>query len=412
MARKRIFISHSAHRDPSARPMLDAIESKIQATGLYGILLDHTTLQPGEGWRSAINAWCGGCDAAIVLVTHDSIDADFCKYEWSILSYRRTTSRNFQILPVYFGATPEDLRNKPHQIGEIQGAVTFTNIDTAWPKIDQFLQSVLPQNGPTARQAYLIANLLRAGINDPNLRELEIAKEQIALNLGTWEPLEDPWERFAFELIGLGLGKTAPALLQLAGSFQRTRRDWCDILDLVAGSWVDYRSAEILKNRTLGVLNDRAVGLNAVDGQTARLYVVKASDRRPSSTWLTADVNDAVADLDELIAEIEAALARAFGLETSPVDRAKLDWKLNNQENARQPVVVFLRTNALDDAWLAALRQRFRFVTLFLLSGATPAALSGVEWLHPELPPEFEANFWIDYADNKDTLLRPIQSAE
>jgi TIR domain len=412
MPRTRIFISHSAHRDPSARPALNAIEAKIKATGQYGILLDHSTLQPGESWRSAINLWCGGCDAAVLLVTPDSIEADYCKYEWSILSYRQSMSRNFRILPVYLRATPEDLRGKAYQIAEIQGAITFTAIDEVWPKIDQFLQSVLPSDGPTARQAYLIANLLRDGIHDPNFRELAIAKAQINLDLGTWEPLQDPWERFAFDLIGLGLGRTAPALLQLAGSFNRTRKEWCDILDLVACSWVDYRSAEVLRNRTQAETKDRTVGLNAVEGQTARLYVVKASDRRPSATWITADINDVVADLDGLFSEIEAALARALGLETSPVDRAKLERKLRNQETAKQPVVVCLRTNSLDDTWLAAIRERFKFVTLFLLSGATPAALSGVEWLQPDLPPEFETNFWTEYANHTDTLLRPIQSAE
>jgi hypothetical protein len=59
MDKRKIFISHSTHRDPSARPALDAIEGKLKTLNNdYSILLDHSTLSPGEDWRSsAVKAW-------------------------------------------------------------------------------------------------------------------------------------------------------------------------------------------------------------------------------------------------------------------------------------------------------------------------------------------------------------------
>ncbi|HEY6392042.1 MAG TPA: toll/interleukin-1 receptor domain-containing protein [Bryobacteraceae bacterium] len=406
MARRQIFISHSAHRDPSARPVLDLLEAKLNSQNRdYTVLLDHSTLQPGEDWRSALNIWCGACDAAILLITPDSMVAEFCNYEWSILAYRKATSQNFKILPVYYGATPEDLRGKPHQISEIQGSVVFSTIENSWPPIETWLGKVVTNEGPAARQAQLLATLFRTEIQDPYERNVNHAMSKINLPFGTWDPLADPWERFALLLISLGLKNATPALAELRWAFDGKEDRWNDILDLVACSWVDNRSTERLLGRTGGLYGERAVALNAEQGETARLYVVKASGRPPSYAWCTAAVTEVAADVEALKSQIEVSLARALRLDTSPaVNRTRLAEKLRNKETARQPVVVYLRANSLDRVWLAELRQRFEFVTFFLLSGPERPALTDVEWMEPELPPGFETTFWNEYDASKDAF--------
>lgn len=410
MDKPKIFISHSAHRDPSARPALDTIEDKLKTLDKdYSILLDHSTLRPGEDWRSTINLWCGGCDAAILLITPDSMVADYCLYEWSILSYRKSVTQNFHILPVYFNTKPEDLRGKPHQISEIQGigtAVVYSTIGAIWPTIQNWLQTVVPlDNKPSAMQAYLIANLLRGAINDPNHRELRLALQQTRLPLGTWEPLQDEWEQFAFLLLGLGLRRAAPALAQLFPSFDGDVNDWKDVLELIACSWVDRRSAETLRSRARGTCENRTVALNAEQGETARLYVIKASDVRPSGTWAGADVSAVVASIDELENQTARALAAALGLNASPVDRERLSTKLKNLEIARKPVVAYLRSNGLSQEWLTHLRGKFPSVTFFLLSGSDRPLFEKVEWLEPELEASFEMSFWNDYESISDALV-------
>jgi hypothetical protein len=148
------------------------------------------------------------------------------------------------------------------------------------------------------------------------------------------------------------------------------------------------------------------VGLNAQQGETARLYIVKASARRPSGAWDAADVSGVVADLNGLEKQVAGSLAGVLGLQTSPVDRARLDRKLQNLENIKQPVVVYLRTSGLNQEWLNELRRRFPSVTFFLLSGADQPALTGVEWLEPELEANFEARFWDEYENSKDALVK------
>jgi hypothetical protein len=404
MARHRIFISHSAHRDPSARPVLDKLEAGLKSLNdRYSVLLDHSSLQPSEDWRSAINVWCGTCDAAILLITPDAIEAEFCNYEWSILGYRRATSHNFRIFAVYYGATPEDIRGKPHQLSEIQGVV-FSTIEQSWPLVERWLDQVVPSEGPSTRQAQLLATLFSNEIPDPYRHNVDHALSKIKLELGTWEPLADPWERFALLLIGLGLQKSLPALAELAWAFAEKKARWNDILDLVACSWVDNRSTERLLKRSLGECQQRAVLLNAEQSETARLYVVKASGRPPSGTWCTAAVSDVVADMEGLKSQIELSLAHSLRLETSPVDRSLLAKKLRNKEAAQQPVVVYLRTTGLDQNWFDQLRTHFQFVTFFLLSGTDRPAFVGVEWMEPELSPDFELKFWNEYENSKDVF--------
>jgi hypothetical protein len=404
MARRRIFISHSAHRDPSALPVLHQLEAKLKSLNQdYTVLLDHSTLRPGEDWRSALDIWCGACDAAILLVTPDSMQAEYCSYEWSILSYRKARSQNFNILPVYYGATPEDLRGKPHQISEIQGVV-FSTIEACWPKIEAWLGKVVTNQDPTSKQAYLLANLLRKELQDPNQRQLDNALSKSNLELADWEPLEDRWEQFAFLLVGLGVPKAVLPLAPLAWAFNGKQDSWKDVLDLVACSWIDNRSALRLEARTCGPCGDRAVALNTEEPRTARLYVVKASSSPPSNSWCTVEVAGVAADLEMLKSQIEVSLAHALHVETSPVDRPALARRLRNKEMAGRPIVVLLGTKGLDQAWLAELRQHFASVTFFLLSGTDRPALTGVEWIEPDLSPNFEVTFWDDYENSKDAL--------
>jgi hypothetical protein len=342
--------------------------------------------------------------------------ADYCVYEWSILSYRKAMSKGFEILPVYLlGAKPEDLRGKPHQIAEIQGidkwleysAIDKSTIDAVWPDIEKWLQAVVPSDKPSAMQAYLIANLLRDKIHDPNFRELDSALQRIRLELGTWEPLQDRWEQFAFLLLGLGLRKAAPALSQLYPSFHGDANDWKDVLELVACSWVDRRSAETFRDRARGTHENRTVALNAEQRETAQLYVFRASDVRPSKTWTRADVSAVVASLEELENQIARSLAEAVNLSTSAVDRAQLNSRLRNlDEITQEPVVVYLRTRGLSQEWLTHLRGRFPSVTFFLLAGDDQPAFANVEWLEPELEANFETRFLDEYEKSKDVLFK------
>jgi hypothetical protein len=376
-----------------------------QCGGDYQVLLDHSTLKLGEDWRSAINVWCGACDAAILLVTEDSMVAEYCQYEWSILGYRRATSPTFKIIPVYLGTMPKQIADKPHQIAAVQG-VTFSTMDEAWPKIEGLLEGTGSTDSPTRTQARLIGSLIRRVINDPNNDLLRAALSKVDLHLGAWEPLQDPWEQFALQMSGLGLVKAAPALMDIQWAFQKDKGAWNDILEMVAGSWVDDRSAQRLAARCAGDPNQRVVALNASDASLGRPYVVKASGRPPSGTWCMASAPDTAADMEELKSHIARALSHALLLDDSASPEL-LAKRLKNRETIRQPVIVYLATTSLDATWLQELRLHFQYVTFFLLAGSDKPPLADLEWMVPELPDHFEESVWRDYDDAKKECALP-----
>src|SRR5262249_11324638 len=123
----RVFFSHSTDKGTPERAILAALVDKLR--GDYAILLDRETLVPSEDWRSTLNVWIGSCDAAVILVTQQSVASEFCQYEWSILSYRRRVRPQFLVIPIYQGVTPQQIAGKPHQISEIAGYFQFDNIE-------------------------------------------------------------------------------------------------------------------------------------------------------------------------------------------------------------------------------------------------------------------------------------------
>jgi hypothetical protein len=381
--------------------VLDALEAKLLTLASdFSILLDHSTLTPGENWRPAINVWCGMCDAAILLVTPDSIHADYCVYEWSVLAYRMAMSSKFRLLPLYLGTTPEALRGKPQQIAEIQGipGITLSSIEAIWPAIRTWLDSITSNDGPTLKQAQQIGTMCRKAIPDPSNNLSTHALAKVDLHLGTWQPLVDPWDWFALKLIGIGLCKAAPALNDIRWAFDG--KDWRNIVGLVLGSWVADSSAQKLAERSSGECAKRSVALNLEKGDTARLYVVKASGRPPSNTWPSADVVDVGAGFDDLKIQVTRSLQHALQLD----DPSLIEKTLRRKEKLKEPVVVYLPSRSLDAAWLGELRRLFQNVTFFLLAGTDRLEIDGVEWMVPELPDGFESAFWAENEEIRDDL--------
>ena len=401
MPQRRVFISHSANRDVASQPVLNDLEARLNALGDVEVLLDHSSLTAGEDWRSSINVWCGLCDAAILLVTRHSLTADFCIYEWSILGYRRAMTNHFSLLVLYVGTSPDDLRNKPQNLAEIQGVDT-TSVAAAWPRIQEWLNTVAPVEGPTQHQARLIASLLseRLKVDGPQMHQ---ARELGKLPLGAWRPLQDPWEQFALQLIGLGLQKAMPALLELQGEFKKYPQEWNEIIDLVCSSWVDDRASSRLAQLSREGSTDKSVALNASNGSTGRLYIIKASGRRPSASWCMGTVIDSVGTFDGLKKNVSKSLRQVLNVGPDADLNRRLQVKRNNQ----QPVVLYLNGSGLDASWLARLRNDFDYVTFFVLAGSETVDMDGVEWLRPEVLPEFEQAFWSYYDDNQVEFILP-----
>jgi hypothetical protein len=139
MARKpQLFFSHSAEEGSSDRAVLMGLADALKDD--YDILLDRTALVAGGSWRPIINGWVTGCDAAVILITPESIDSDFCRYEWSALSFRHRED-DLLIIPVYHRARPDDIKGRADQISDITGYFDFDNIESLSHKLKERLSA-------------------------------------------------------------------------------------------------------------------------------------------------------------------------------------------------------------------------------------------------------------------------------
>ncbi|MFI9206458.1 toll/interleukin-1 receptor domain-containing protein [Streptomyces sp. NPDC053048] len=106
----KVFISHSANRDPHARALRDRVAARLNADK-YEVLLDAQEMRPGEEWRPRLYEWLRECRAAIVLLNRDALESAWVRREVSILMWRRSFNRSLFVMPVLVGdVTVEDVQ--------------------------------------------------------------------------------------------------------------------------------------------------------------------------------------------------------------------------------------------------------------------------------------------------------------
>ncbi|HEX3105241.1 MAG TPA: toll/interleukin-1 receptor domain-containing protein [Terriglobales bacterium] len=401
MPQYKVFISHSTSNDPEAAKVVTTLAKKLEASpGKYGVLLDHSTLQMGEDWRSAINAWIGSCDVALLLVSRDALTSIYCQYEWDILSYRRKQTGNLGlVLPIYFGVKPKDIKDKPHQLTEIQG-IEYTDPDESWKKISAILEEITPGERPGERQAGYIADILKDLVK--NEKNLVRAARKVDLKIGTWNPYQDAWLDLAFKLTGAGIYRATIALQEIPGIKSNPAR-LSELLELVSCSWVDERSSERMRARAEGNFAERAVSVNANHAVIARMYILSACQRLPSDIWSNTQVHNVFASREDLYDQVLKALAAHFKID--PDKAVTVHTKLEKLDRFKQPVLITLQADGIDKTFLDYLREKFKTVTFLLLAGGNPLPeplREIVESIEPALPDGYEEKFIKDYDDARE----------
>jgi len=235
---------------------------------------------------------------------------------------------------------------------------------------------------------------------------LKRAAAIIKLDLGTWDPAEAQVRRFARRLIGTDMDTARAALDEIVTYFKNDEDEFYELLEIVASCWVDLATETTIRARaTNTAAAARDVALNANGTDMARFCVLRASDKPPSNMWRVAEVPNAYTNADDLIAQIYVSLAGRFNKPTAPVDREQIKKLLGLMQRTNNPVVVALRADGVNDKLLAALRDEFKTVMFFLLTGDRTVAATAypdVEIIKPALARQFESEFLGTYNDAKD----------
>lgn len=415
MPRARIFISHSTKgelspAEASARDVLQALTHALQNDDRFTILLDRITLQPGDAWRARINLWVGACDAAVVLLSEDALNSAYVSYEASILSYRRGLDPSLLVIPVLVppvtSAALKASRLAPQQLAELQLVKGTT--DEIVAQVMDVLGAAAYHPSPVERRAEQLAELLEKADDRDVIRAYEAVGLKTGLDVAPWLPQEAAHEgrqrrlRLAVQLMSVGMEGAAHAIRLLQG---RMGHDWSvvqEIIDLVASSWVDYRSTTRIPPITRDAAGPRALALNASSRDTAWMYVVCAARNDPATgnedLWYLAPTNGVAGErvVDDLEAELRRSLAQELGVGMDGLDN-ELEWLFGGQ-----PVLAALpHTPSLTSEVLEELRRRLPHVTFFVLTGDSPGAdvlrAAEVEFLVPELGEQDEETFLDAY---------------
>jgi hypothetical protein len=418
--RARIFVSHSA-KERQAQAVQIAIVTELEKPERmtrFGLLLDKVTLEPGDLWRSRINLWVGGCDAAVIILSRAALESPYVAYEVSILSYRVAMGDSLLLIPILLeDVSVEDLKKSrlsPAQLAELQtvqgNGKSATEI--AQEVVAKLEKSVLtPGETPIERRARGLAGEL--DVFDPV--HLEKAASFLDCQIDCWIPdVQGKLRlRLAIQLLSVGMNGAIDALLSLRDSLpsiltKQQKSEWMQrVSEYVASSWVDARSVERLPTIAKGETAISAVGLNISHLVSMTMYVHCASsqDQFPG-TWYQSFCDGVVGEdrieqvVKRLIEKLERVLAACLACQLEEV-REELA-RMNSRR--RQAIVVALPVDGLSDEILKALSRELPQVTFFLLlgvlnTGGAKLSEETVEILFPELTSGYETRFLQDYQD-------------
>jgi TIR domain len=403
MPKARLFFSHSTKKGSAERKALMCLADALEAD--YEVLLDRTTLKLGGNWRPIIRDWIKGCDAAVVLITPGSIASEFCKYEWSILSFRRTLQEKFLIIPIYLGSTPDAIKGRPDQISEISGSFDFDDTESMISQVKERLHS----EPPRARRRFQIT-LITDSLQTVSEQTIDIMAANADLDLGDWDFEGDMRLRFTTKIMSVGLARAFSALQDVRRALGDANVDkFRAIVELIGRcSWVDTGAAQRIRACALGHAAAQGLfGLNADGGETAKCYVLTGSDKHPDDSWKTGAVLDDLTSEDHLYKRVRSELIGLLNLNDDDSD-ATLRQELDDELRGKRPIFIVLKSKALTADWIERLRETelFAGITFLVLTGETitPGLLPDGAVLTPVLPAGLEKKVWSDYAKTKRNL--------
>lgn len=403
MSIPRVFISHGAGGDPDILGLLERIKVALQPK--FAVLIDKDDIPLGADWRRTLNTWVGGCHAAILLLSERAIERPWVLYEASILTFRQ----NCRVITVFLppvngeavrksllGAAAIDARQA---IGGGSEAETIAGIETALAGLAEYKTPIDTQC------EYAEAILDR--VTDKLARALT---DELQFDLGDWK--SDSRRDLALALMSHQDLLAVANTLQKVREFLLNEREFYNLFEIVANSWVDASSAERVDSLARGDRNRRAIAVNALRPLIAESYVKRSCGRPPLRCWKIASIDGVFGDdpMKTLEGKVEAALLDAFHF----TNREQLNKKLIANEKIGEPVVLALPGAGLDGTVLQHLRETFPTVTFFALAGddsSTHKTLqrSGVEVLRPPLDATFEERFQDAYETVQLALDLPVR---
>jgi hypothetical protein len=415
MKKPRIFISHS-NRDKDALSFLDLISSELNNKG-FDVLVDRERLKAGANWRDEIYTWMGLCNGAVILLSEKVFNPDslWVPRETSILLWRRTLDPNFLIVPVFMDSVSDqhlDTGNfKDLNLREIE-AILQDEPDDMVRQISKRLEGLKCEASTPLEELSSQVVSLMGGLDESVIRT---AADILNIELGPWDPADDPRRALALRLLQVNLKQSADVLEYLVTHMEH-ETNANRILSIIAPSWVDLCSARWITHCAQSKDIKPIVVLNASRKTTADMYIQRASCRTQKAMWPVIILSGVFGEaaVSEILSEINQALIQEFRLVEDPfgdnVDKRLKDL-LKNRDKQGKPVFLLMRYHSSLKKIMSELHAALPWITLFVLTGDELPDISDFEptplrLLEPLLQPGVEEEAQNDY-DYAVSVLRP-----
>lgn len=404
MVKPRVFISHSARGDAEALALIDELKKALDDD--FSLRIDFEHLKLGVNWRNTLNTWIGGCDAAIILLSKKALASKFVAYETNVLTFRPKLT----VIPILIGGVDyPDIEGKdsplsPSGISRTQG-IRSTG-DTAWlvAEVKKRLKEVTRGKTPVDRQARRLEELLRpvgeSLIVDDYLPMLDYDSDP-------WEPDANPRLLLALQMMSAGIQGSREVLRNIRHTLRR-EGTLGEVFELIATSWVDFRSAKFIKEVATGDPSGRFLATDAEGHLIAEIYVRRASELPAEDSWNVAESNGLLKGrpLEELKEAVEVALRAKLNVKAGE----SVEQELALLDRQSEPVFVSLPANGIGAEELTGLRAAFPTLTFFFRAGSDPlsrAALSkgNVVFIVPPLDEGFEKTFCNLYTEQRKYVI-------
>jgi len=144
MSGARVFVSYS-HANSSQRDELIGCLKPLEKDGAIKVWWDDL-IRPGQRWREVLQEELRKADIAVLLVTSEFLDSQYCReLEVEVLRQRSTRSK-LVLLPVICDAT-ETWKKQPW-IAEVQVVLACERHDEAWTRVAEAVRREAKRLGP------------------------------------------------------------------------------------------------------------------------------------------------------------------------------------------------------------------------------------------------------------------------
>ena len=411
LPKPRIFISHSAH-EPQAGRVLNCLVEHLKPD--FDVLYDKERLKAGQEWRDELFVWMHKAHSSVILFSASALESDWVRTEASVLSWRQALDRggSFRVIPVLLDPVKRsDLESKrfsPMRLTNLQ-LVRSGDAATIGREVSEGLHHLIknkPPETPIEQLGRKIAHIMR----EVDEAELLNAARAMQVDVSEWDESGEYRLLLAGEMLARGLPKANKALLELDAYL--SPEDISTLIELIAPTWVKLHAASRIPGIATRADAPRVMWVNG--GEQAKFveytgtsFVRRACCRSPNSCWPILIIPNAGGEDD--IGYFKNVIRRSLKSRVLRDEGAKdseLEIVLQMRERDKEPIFITFAPPAPATEVLDELRNTFKTLTFFVLTGfqpagAAPSLPAGAEFLEPELGSGEEAEAYFEYINAK-----------